>query len=101
MRPQAVAIGSLARFRHRASAADGPVGSCKVLGFHAARHAICTPRVAEKAHALAFAIHNTLIGKAPEEEAPAAQIQLNQSIWNALIRIPSYAYTQIDLPDDR
>src|ERR1035441_2169255 len=72
--------------RHRESVATGPKISCKLPGFRATRHAICTARLAEKAHVQAFDIHNTLNGKVPVEEDPAAQFQLTPSTWNASIR---------------
>lgn len=60
--------------------------SCKLLDFRAARHAICTARIAEKSLVQVLDIHNALNRKVPEEKDPAAHFQLNQSTWNALIR---------------
>src|ERR1039458_304438 len=67
--------------RHRESVATGPRISCKLPGFRATRHAICTARLAEKTDAQPFDIHNTPNGKVPVKEDPAAQFQLNPSIW--------------------
>jgi len=70
-------------------AGTGPTLSCKLLDLRATRHAICTPRLAEKAHVQTSDIHNTLNGDVPEEQNLAAQFQLCQSTWNASIRQPS------------
>lgn len=99
--PQAVAIGSLAPFRHRASAATGPAASCKLLGFGSPRHALCTKCVAKKTHARAFDSRNAFNGNASDEEAPAAQFKLNRTTWNPSNRLLSYVHIQTDLPDDR
>jgi len=100
-RHQAVDIGSLARFRRRASTATSPAASCKLIGLSPTRHAICTVRIAKKTPPATFDFRNLLSGSVPKEECHAAQFKLNRRTWNAPIRLLSYVYIETDLPDDR
>jgi len=55
---------------------------CKLPGFGAVGHAICTECLTKKTRARPLDIPNALNGNVPEEENPAAQFKLNPGAWN-------------------